>query len=129
MRREVLLAGKFIAGVASTVVIFSMGAALQLLAMLWQYRAGGAASAYLNGPGWGHVGAYMGVTALACVGYGAVFLTAGLMFRNPVVPAAIALIWESANVFVPAARKKLRLFFFLQVLVPGVAEAGSSIAP
>lgn len=121
MRREVLLAGKYLAGLVATVVIFGAGTGLQLLAMLWQYR-GPVAAEYFRGPGWGHVGGYLAVTALACAGYGAVFLAAGLVFRNPIVPAAIALIWESANVFVPAALKKLSLIYYLQSLCPVVAE-------
>ena len=31
---------------------------------------------------------YLGITVLACIGYGAVFLTLGLFFRNPMLPAA-----------------------------------------
>jgi hypothetical protein len=61
------------------------------------------------------------VTALACAGYGSVFLAAGLLFRNPIVPAAIVLVWESANVFVPAALKHLSLIYYLQSLCPVVA--------
>jgi ABC-type transport system involved in multi-copper enzyme maturation permease subunit len=121
MRREVLLAGKYLSGLIATVVIFSGGTALQLLAMLWQYH-GPIAAAYLHGAGWGHIAGYLGVTALACAGYGAVFLAAGLVFRNPIIPAAIVLVWESANVFVPAALKKLSLIYYLQSLCPVVAE-------
>jgi len=102
-------------------VIFSGGTALQLIAMLWQYH-GPVAAAYLHGAGWGHIAGYLGVTALACVGYGSVFLAAGLVFRNPIVPAAIVLVWESANVFIPAALKKLSVIYYLQSLCPVVAE-------
>jgi len=121
MRREVLLIGKFLAGLIATVVIFTSGTALQLLAMLWQFR-GPALTEYLHGPGWGHIEAYLGVTALACAGYGSVFLAAGLIWRNPIIPAAVVLIWESANVFVPLALKKLSVIYYLQSLCPVVAE-------
>jgi ABC-type transport system involved in multi-copper enzyme maturation permease subunit len=120
MRREVLLAGKFVAGLIATVVIFTAGTALQLLAMLWQYH-GPQLAAYLHGPGSGHVWQYLGVTALACAGYGSVFLAVGLLFRNPIIPAAIILVWEAANVFVPASLKTLSVIYYLQSLCPIVA--------
>ncbi|HSZ59939.1 MAG TPA: hypothetical protein VK797_30130 [Tepidisphaeraceae bacterium] len=127
MRREVLLAGKFLAGLTATVVIFTLGAALQLLAMLWQFR-GPAVSDYFRAAGWGDVGAYLAVTALACAGYGSVFLAAGLLWRNPIIPAAVVLIWESANVFVPAALKKLSVIYYLQSLCPVVADPQSDMS-
>ena len=41
----------------------------------------------LNGAGLGHLGAYLLVTKLACLGYSAVFLGMGLLLKSPVVPA------------------------------------------
>jgi len=120
MRREVLLVGKFFAGLIATSVIFTIGTALQLVAMLWMYR-GPILSQYLHDGGWSQIGAYMGVTALACAGYGSIFLAAGLIWRNPIIPAAIVLIWESANVFLPATLKTVSVIFYLQSLCPVVA--------
>jgi ABC-type transport system involved in multi-copper enzyme maturation permease subunit len=117
IRREVLLVGKYLAGLIATVVIFTTSTALQLWFLLLPYDA----SAYLHGAGWHHVGAYLGVTALACMGYGSVFLAAGLLFRNPIIPAATVLLWESANLFLPAALKKISVIFYLQSLCPVVA--------
>ncbi len=120
MRREVLLIGKFLAGLIAAVVIFTLSTGLQLLAMLYQFR-GPAMSQFLQGPGGGQIAGYLGVTALACAGYGSIFLAAGLIFRNPIVPAAIALFWESANLFLPPTLKQLTLIFYLQSLCPVVA--------
>ena len=78
-------------------------------------------SQYLQSGGWGHLMSYLGVTALACLGYGSVFLAAGLFFRNPLIPAGIVLVWESANLFLPAALKKISVIFYLQSLCPVVA--------
>ena len=127
MRREVLLAGKFLAGLIATVAIFTCGTAFQLTAMFWQFR-GPALAEYLHGPGWAHVFAYMGVTAMACCAYGSIFLAAGLLWSNPIIPAAVVLIWESANVFVPAALKKLSMIYYLQALCPVVAEPESDMS-
>jgi hypothetical protein len=42
----------------------------------------------------------------------------GFLFRNPVVPAALVLIWESMNPFLPAMLKKISVIFYLQSLCP-----------
>ncbi len=128
IRREVLLVGKYLAGLTATVVIFTTSTALQLWALLWQYPSQ-VVHEYLQGPGWGHIGAYLGVTALACLGYGSIFLAAGLLFRNPIIPAAIVLLWESANLFLPAALKKISVIFYLQSMCPVVAPPGKDMPP
>jgi hypothetical protein len=128
MRREVLMAGKYLAGLLAAVTIFVTGTALQLGALSWHFDAG-AVSEYLHGPGWGQICAYLAVTALACIGYGSIFLAAGLMFRNPIFPAAGVLLWESINLFLPASLKKISMIFYLQALSPVVAspERGLSL--
>ncbi len=117
IRREVLLIGKYLAGLIATTVIFTASTALQFWLLLLPYDA----SQYLQNGGWQHFAAYLGVTALACLGYGSVFLAAGLFFRNPLIPAGIVLLWESADLFLPAALKKVSVIFYLQSLCPIVA--------
>jgi ABC-type transport system involved in multi-copper enzyme maturation permease subunit len=128
MRREVLLAGKFLAGLIATVVIFTSSTALQLLIFTMHFEPGVRAE-YLNGPGWGQIAAYLGVTALACLGYGSVFLAAGLLFRNPIVPAAAVLLWENINLFLPAALKKISVIYYLQSLCPVLAPPSRDLSP
>jgi ABC-type transport system involved in multi-copper enzyme maturation permease subunit len=120
IRREVLLVGKYLAGLIATVVIFTTSTALQLWMLLIGHDAVSRAQ-YLAGQGWHHIWAYLGVTALACLGYGSVFLAAGLLVRNPIIPAATVLLWESANLFLPAALKKISVIFYLQSICPVVA--------
>jgi ABC-type transport system involved in multi-copper enzyme maturation permease subunit len=120
IRREILMAGKYLAGLLATVVIFTTSAGLQLILMLWRFDHASIAE-YLGGPGWGQILSYLAVTALACVGYGSVFLAAGMFFRNPIIPTVIVLLWESANVFLPAILRKISLIFYLQSLCPVVA--------
>ena len=60
----------------------------------------------------------MGVTALACIGYGSVFLAAGILLRNPIVPAAIILVWEASNSFLPAVLQKVSVIYYLKSLCP-----------
>jgi len=128
MRREVLLTGKYLAGLLATVVIFSSSTALQWLAMLWQFEWD-TISSFLADSGWAQLGGYVGVTALACVGYGSVFLAVGLLFRNPIIPTAVVLLWESVNPFLPPALKKISMIFYLQSLCPVAAPPDRDLPP
>jgi ABC-type transport system involved in multi-copper enzyme maturation permease subunit len=133
IRREVLLAGKYAAGLLATVVIFTSSTALQWLALLWQFDHAVVAQ-FLATPtrsgaagGWGQFSWYLAVTALACVGYGSVFLAVGLLFRNPIIPIAIVLLWEGVNPFLPAALKKISMIYYLQSLCPVAAAPGQDV--
>jgi ABC-type transport system involved in multi-copper enzyme maturation permease subunit len=126
IRREVLLVGKYLAGLIATVAIFTTGTALQLLALAWHFDRG-ALNQFLDNGGWNHVGAYLGVTALACLGYGSVFLTAGMLFRNPIIPAVVVLQWEGFNLILPGFLKKVSVIFYLQSLCPVVAGPDDDI--
>jgi len=99
-------------------VIFATSAALQMAAMLLQFDANTINHYLYQADGLSQVGAYLGVTILACVGYGSIFLAAGLVFRNPIVPAAAVLIWEAANPLLPALLKKFSVIYYLKSLCP-----------
>jgi len=127
-RREVLLAGKYAAGLLATVVIFTSSTALQWLVLLWQfdYRT---VAGFLSADGWGQFSSYLAVTALACIGYGSVFLAIGLLFRNPIIPTAAVLLWEGINPFLPAALKKISMIYYLQSLCPVDAARDQNVPP
>lgn len=116
-RREVLLAGKYLAGLAAATVIFTAGAVLCYGLLLWPQEAH-EVQAHWQGPGPSHLLWYAASAALACVGYGSVFLAAGLLLRNPIVPAAILLLWESINGFLPVMLQKLSVLYYVQSLCP-----------
>jgi hypothetical protein len=118
IRREVLLAGKFLAGVVAATVIFTASTALQLTATFSAFDANTMSRYFDQDHGLSQIIAYLGVTALACVGYGSVFLGAGLLFRNPIFPAAAVLIWEAANPLLPALLKKFSVIYYLKSLCP-----------
>src|SRR5437588_815085 len=115
IRREVLLAGKYLAGVIMTAAIFCASTVLSLTFLLIHFHPS-IVQQYLEAGGIRDVLAYVGITALACVGYGAVFLVMGFLFRNPIIPAALVLVWESMNPFLPSLLKKLSVIFYLQSL-------------
>jgi ABC-type transport system involved in multi-copper enzyme maturation permease subunit len=128
IRREILAIGKYLAGLIATVVIFCVSTFLQLAALSLHFD-GNEVSTYLTGGGWGHVASYLGVTAAACLGYGSIFLAAGLLFKNPIIPAATVLVWEGMNMFLPAALKKVSVIFYLQSLSPLVAPPDANLPP
>ncbi len=116
-RREVLLAGKYAAGLIAASTIFGGGALLTFAAMLWPHDAV-EVQAYWNGGGMGHVFWYGATAALGCVGYGSVFLAVGLYVRNPIIPAAVLLAWEGVNGILPHVLQKMSVLYYLQSLCP-----------
>ena len=118
VRRETLVFGKYIAGLLAAIVLFSGTTAATLLLNYVPHGRALALEHLLRGPGLGHLVAYLGVTALACLGYGAVFLAIGLFFRNPVVPAVLILGWESIIFLLPPLLKKISVIYYLQSLCP-----------
>ena len=72
----------------------------------------------MRGPGLEHAAGYLFVTVLACVGYGAVFLAIGLVFRNPILPALAIYGWEMVNFLLPPILKKVSIIHYLQSLSP-----------
>jgi hypothetical protein len=123
-RRDVLLAGKYAAGLIGSAAIFGGGALLALAAMLWPHDAVDV-QAFWNAGGISHVVWYTVAATLGCVGYGSVFLAVGLYFRNPIVPAAVLLGWEAINGILPYALQKLSILHYLQSLCPVPAPVGS----
>ena len=117
IRREVLVAGKYISAWTTAVLLFAGGTAICFIAIYW-YLGGAGVGGVLRGTSLAHLLGYLGMTALACLGYGAIFLLVGLFFRNPIVPALVILIWELANPFLPTLLKKFSVIFYLQSLVP-----------
>ena len=117
LRREVLLAGKYLAGLIAATALFTVATALAM--WLLYLPSGEMGRQYLlSGPGLSQLGAYLGVVALGCLGYGAVFLAMGLFFRNPMLPAAAVLGWEGINFLLPPVLKKASVIYYLQSLCP-----------
>ena len=116
LRREALVAGKFLAGALTTTLVFGAGVLASFVLMYAHFPAG---RAFLTqGPGLRHLGLYLLVTLLACLGYGAVLLAMSLLFKNPMVPAVVVLLWEGVNGALPAWLKHFSVTFYLKPLMP-----------
>ncbi len=118
IRRDVLLLGKFLTGLLAAIVIFCSSTVIQFFALYWHFPSNTLQDYLFRNNGLSHLVAYTGVTALACVGYGSVFLAAGILLRNPIIPAAVILVWEAANAFLPAVLQKLSVIYYLKSLCP-----------
>ncbi len=125
-RREVLLAGKYAAGLIASVVIFVGGALLCFAVMLHTHNSA-EVSAFWQTSGMAHAFWYATAAALGCIGYGSVFLATGLLLRNPIIPAAVLLGWESINGFLPDILQKLSVLYYLQSLCPTPAPKDESM--
>jgi ABC-type transport system involved in multi-copper enzyme maturation permease subunit len=117
IRREWLVTGKYLTGLLVAAVLFSASVGLS---MYFMGRHQGAAwtDFLFHGLGLGQLLTYMSIAVLASVGYGAVFLVAGLFFRNPMIPAAVVWVWENLNPFLPSFLKKISVIFYLKSLAP-----------
>jgi len=117
VRREVLVVGKFFAGAVVAITLFET--AVLACFCLTYARFGSAGKSYVfDGPGLGQLGAYLLVTALACLGYGAVFLALSLLFKNPIVPGVVIMGWETIAPIFPAWAQRLSVTFYLKHLCP-----------
>ena len=117
VRREVLLAGKYLAGTIAAISIFTFGAVLCFAIMLWPHDTAHL-TAYWQGHGLSHLFSYVSAAVLACIGYGSVFLAFGLVLRNPIIPAIGMLFWENINSILPTLLQKLSVLHYAQSLCP-----------
>lgn len=116
-RREVLLLGKYLSGLVASSLIFVLGTVLCFAALLWANDPA-EVQQYMNTAAGHELFRYLLATVLGCVGYGSVFLAAGLLVRNPIVPIVIVLFWESIIGFLPQMLQKLSVLYYLQSVCP-----------
>jgi len=117
VRREVLVIGKFLAGLVGSSIIFGGSVLLSFVFMYGHFGAAGRDFVF-HGPGLGHLLSYLGVTLLACLGYGAVFLAFSLVVKNPILPAIVVLLWEAFHPVLPSLLQKFSVTFYLKQLCP-----------
>lgn len=118
VRREVILVGKFLSGLVASVTIFCGSVLIQWFSMFCHQPASLLNSYMFTGPGASHLASYLVAAACACLGYGSVFLAAGVLFRNPLIPAAVILLWEAGDGILPALLKKISVIYWLKSICP-----------
>ncbi len=121
LRRELLVAGKFAAALIALASLFGAGVGACYFMTLGHFAEGRAF--LLDGPALAHAGAYLGVTLLACLGYGAVFLAIGILFKNPALPGLAVFGLETWSAVLPSWAQRLTVTHYLKPLLPVEAPA------
>jgi ABC-type transport system involved in multi-copper enzyme maturation permease subunit len=124
LRREVLVVGKYLGGVLSAVILLVPGVGLTFfLTYLPHGRPG--LDLLFSPSGLGNLAGYILMVILASVSYGALFMLAGLFFKNPMVPAVLFLGWETLTPFLPPFLKALSLVHYLVSFAPVPVTLGA----
>ena len=118
VRREVVVVAKYLAGLVTVVGIYVVGTVLFYMLMVIPWGFGELSRHMLRGPGLGNLTAYVGLSVLCCIGYGAIFLLAGLLIRNPVVVAVLVGVWEYLVPLLPVFLKKFTIGHYIQSMYP-----------
>lgn len=124
VRREVLVVGKYISGLVTSIVLFTTTTVVTMLLLYIPHFYSQSLRYFTEGRGFGQILTYAGITALACVGYGAFFLVVGLFFRNPIIPALLLYGWEWLNFLMPPLLKKISVIHYLNSLTPVALSEG-----
>ncbi|MGC2696675.1 MAG: hypothetical protein WA738_12895 [Candidatus Angelobacter sp.] len=117
VRRQLLVAAKFVAGFVTASLVFSASVILCFIFCYGHFGAPGRAYVF-NGPGLSYLMSYLLVTVLACLGFGSIFLALSLVFKNPILPGIVVLLWETFHAVAPSLLQKLSVSFYLKQLCP-----------
>jgi hypothetical protein len=118
LRREVLLAGKYLSGLLTSIILFATLTVVSMLLFFFPHFFSASTRFFLDGAGIGQLFTYVVITILACIGYGAFFMVVGLFFRNPIIPSLVLYGWEWINFLLPPLLKKISVIHYLNSLVP-----------
>ncbi|HLL14384.1 MAG TPA: ABC transporter permease, partial [Pyrinomonadaceae bacterium] len=106
VKREVLVVGKYLSGLVTSIVLFGLTTLASLFMLYFPRFSSESTRYFFEGAGGKQALIYLGITTLAVVGYGAIFLIVGLFFRNPIIPALLIYGWEWINFLLPPLLKK-----------------------
>ena len=118
VRREVLVVGKYISGLVTSIILFTGTTVIAMLLLYLPRFYAQSVRYFIEGKGLTQILTYAGITILACVGYGAFFLVVGLFVRNPIIPALLLYGWEWLNFLLPPLLKKVSVIHYLNSLTP-----------
>jgi ABC-type transport system involved in multi-copper enzyme maturation permease subunit len=124
LRRELLVVAKYVTGLIVSFVLFGAATALSFVLAYLPHQSTAVSHFFFHGPGLSHLGSYLLVTFLACVGYGAVFLFFGFFFKSPALPALAVFGWEAIHFLLPPLLKEMSVIHYLQSLCPVPVSEG-----
>src|ERR1041384_4584078 len=124
VRRELLVTGKYLSGLLTSVILFVVVTVVCMLLVFFPHYYSSSMRFFFEGAGLGQLFWYVTITILACLGYGAFFLFIGLFVRNPIIPALLLYGWEWINFLLPPLLKKISVIHYLNSLVPVPVSEG-----
>jgi ABC-type transport system involved in multi-copper enzyme maturation permease subunit len=124
IRRDVLVAGKYLGGVLAACLILLPTTIFTYLLVYLPHGAAGV-EIMMSASSIGHLVKYLWIVTLACIAYGSLFMLAGLYFKNPMVPALVFLGWEVLTPFLPALLKALSFVHYLVSFAPVPVSLGA----
>ena len=124
VRRDVLVVGKYISGLVTSMILFTGTTVIAMLLLYFPHFYSQSVRYFTEGRGLGQLLTYAGITMLACLGYGAFFLVVGLFIRNPIIPALLLYGWEWINFLLPPVLKKISVIHYLNSLMPVLLSEG-----
>ncbi len=122
--RTVLVLGKYLGGVLSASVILVITTTLTYILVYLPHGSAGVQQ-LLSSSGIANLASYLLIVVLACFAYGALFMLAGLFFKNPMVPAILFLGWETLTPFLPTFLKVLSFVHYLVSFAPVPVSLGA----
>lgn len=118
IRRHDLIVGKYF-GALTVALVVMLPSTVALFVFYFLANGVGSTLEVLNSAqGFGHLASYLGVTVLAAIGYGALFLLAGLFFKNPMIPAALYLGFEVIAPYLPLPLRIFSIARHLLAILP-----------
>jgi ABC-type transport system involved in multi-copper enzyme maturation permease subunit len=124
LSRSVLVVGKYLGGALSAAVILVFTTTLTYVLIYLPHGSAGV-QLMLSGKGILNLASYLLIVMLACCAYGALFMLAGLFFKNPMVPAVLFLGWETLTPFLPTFLKVLSFVHYLVSFAPVPVSLGA----
>jgi ABC-type transport system involved in multi-copper enzyme maturation permease subunit len=122
--RQVLVIGKYLGGVLSAILVLVPTTVLTYVLVYAPHGSAGIQT-MLSAQGLGHLTRYLFIVVLASCAYGALFMLAGLFFKNPMVPAVLFLGWETLTPFLPTFLKILSFVHYLVSFAPVPVRLGA----
>src|ERR1043165_3652000 len=117
-RREILVTGKYLSGLLTSVILFTIVTVVCMMLVFLPNYFSASMRFFFGGAGFSQLFWYVTITILACIGYGAFFIVVGLFVRNPIIPALVLYGWEWINFLLPPLLKKISVIHYLNSLVP-----------
>ncbi|GJM12543.1 MAG: hypothetical protein DHS20C12_09460 [Pseudohongiella sp.] len=124
VRRELLVIAKYLAGLACAFIMFGLCTVLSFLLLYAPYGLEQFITDISNGIVFQQLGLYLGIVLLGSMGYGAVFMASGLLFRNPLIPIVVVAGWEMLHFLLPPALKVFSIIYYIKGLLPIPMDEG-----